>query len=65
MQGFQEREKICNFCGKKHSDVALVVASPSAYICDECILVGVEIIAEKARLRMAEIVNMEREQADG
>jgi len=42
-----EKEKlICSFCGKNQESVKKLVAGPGVYICDECIELCNEIIAE-------------------
>ncbi len=38
---------VCSFCGKSQQEVARVVAGPSVFICDECIGLCAEIIAEE------------------
>ena len=38
---------ICSFCGKNQTQVNKLVAGPSVYICDECIMLCYEIISEK------------------
>lgn len=41
------REKLhCSFCGKEQDQVKRLVAGPGVYICDECISLCTEIIAE-------------------
>ncbi len=43
-----EREKLhCSFCGKEQDSVKRLVAGPGVYICDECIELCNEIIAEE------------------
>lgn len=37
----------CSFCGKSQDDVKKLIAGPSVYICDECIDLCQEIIAEE------------------
>ncbi len=37
----------CSFCGKTQKKVLKLIAGPGVYICDECILLCVEIIAEE------------------
>jgi ClpX C4-type zinc finger len=37
----------CSFCGKEKADVFMLVAGPTANICDECIEASAEIVAEK------------------
>ncbi len=44
-----DREKLhCSFCGKEQDSVKRLVAGPGVYICDECIELCNEIIAEEA-----------------
>jgi len=38
----------CSFCGKSQEDVRKLIAGPAAYICDECITLCNDIIAEEA-----------------
>ncbi len=37
----------CSFCGKSQNDVRKLIAGPSVYVCDECIELCNEIIAEE------------------
>ncbi|NJL58450.1 MAG: Flp pilus assembly complex ATPase component TadA, partial [Desulfobacteraceae bacterium] len=37
----------CSFCGKNQNDVRKLIAGPAVYICDECIQLCGEIIAEE------------------
>ena len=39
----------CSFCGKTQKEVAKLIAGPEVYICDECIDLCSEIIAEDSR----------------
>ncbi len=41
----------CSFCGKSQEEVRKLVAGPTVYICDECIKLCNEIIAEEAEER--------------
>ncbi len=34
----------CSFCGKNHEDVRKLIAGPKVYICDECILLCIDIV---------------------
>ena len=44
-----DREKLhCSFCGKEQDSVKRLVAGPGVYICDECIELCNEIIAEES-----------------
>jgi ATP-dependent Clp protease ATP-binding subunit ClpX len=38
---------LCSFCGKSQDEVRKLIAGPSVYICDECIQLCNEIIAEE------------------
>jgi len=40
----------CSFCGKGQDDVKKLIAGPDVYICDECIELCKDIIAEEAKL---------------
>lgn len=40
----------CSFCGKGQDDVKKLIAGPAVYICDECIELCKDIIAEEAKL---------------
>ena len=40
----------CSFCGKTQEEVKKLIAGPSVYICDECIELCKDIIAEEAKL---------------
>ena len=37
----------CSFCGKSQDEVRKLIAGPTVYICDECIELCNEIIAEE------------------
>lgn len=37
---------VCSFCGKSQQEVAKLIAGPSVFICDECITLCNEILAE-------------------
>ncbi len=42
----------CSFCGKSQDEVRKLIAGPTVYICDECIMLCNEIIAEEAEERL-------------
>ena len=42
-----EPEPTCGFCGKQGNEVAVLIAAPSTHICDECVGICMEIVAEK------------------
>ena len=44
----------CSFCGKAQDEVKKLIAGPAVYICDECIELCKDIIAEEAKLDDAE-----------
>ena len=45
---FQSKAPRCSFCGKEKSEVQRLIEGPDdVYICDECILLGAEILAEE------------------
>ena len=44
----REQPLRCSFCGKGHDDVRKLIASPTASICDECIKLCAELIADDA-----------------
>ncbi len=46
---------ICSFCGKSQKEVRKLIAGPSVYICDECINLCSEIIAEEYEKETAAI----------
>jgi len=43
----------CSFCGKEQEEVKKLIAGPAVYICDECIELCKDIIAEEAQLEEA------------
>ena len=43
----------CSFCGKNQEEVKKLIAGPSVYICDECIELCNDIIAEETKLEEA------------
>jgi ATP-dependent Clp protease ATP-binding subunit ClpX len=45
-QGNSKEKLHCSFCGKAQDEVKRLVAGPGVYICDECISLCTEIIAE-------------------
>ncbi len=50
-QGNEGKGKIlhCSFCGKSQHDVRKLIAGPSVYVCDECVVLCNEIINEENR----------------
>jgi ATP-dependent Clp protease ATP-binding subunit ClpX len=48
MAGTEKRETLCcSFCGKSQKEVKKLIAGPTVYICDECIGLCNDIIAEE------------------
>ena len=47
--GSAESSLCCSFCGKKHRAVRKLIAGPAVNICNECIEVCVDVIADDAR----------------
>lgn len=45
---------VCSFCGKGQEEVKKLIAGPTVYICDECIELCNDIIAEETRLEETE-----------
>jgi len=43
----------CSFCGKSQEEVKKLIAGPTVYICDECIELCNDIIAEETKLEDA------------
>ncbi len=41
-----EKDYTCSFCGKSQKEVKRIVAGPSVYICNECISLCIDIMAE-------------------
>jgi ATP-dependent protease Clp ATPase subunit len=42
----QAKEARCSFCGKRQSQVARLLAGPTTYICNECVMLCVERLRE-------------------
>jgi ATP-dependent Clp protease ATP-binding subunit ClpX len=45
-QKFENDAPACSFCGKKHGEVAKLIAGPDVNICDECINLCSDILVE-------------------
>ncbi len=37
----------CSFCGKRQDEVFSIIAGPTVFICDECVVLCAAIIEEK------------------
>ena len=46
----------CSFCGKSQKEVKKLIAGPSVYICDECISLCNDILAEEVQKVFPEVV---------
>lgn len=42
-----ERPLACSFCGKSQKEVKKLIAGPTVYICDGCVGIAAEIVAEQ------------------
>ena len=51
---------VCSFCGKSQKEVRKLIAGPTVYICDECIGLCNDIIAEEFEAEEAEEKPRER-----
>lgn len=47
MSDYEQKEIRCSFCGKDSSQVKRIIAGPNAYICNECVDLCHEIIAQE------------------
>ncbi len=45
------QQRNCSFCGKEQSEIQRLIAGPGVYICDQCIALCNEIIAEETSSR--------------
>jgi ClpX C4-type zinc finger len=46
-----ESEKVtCSFCGKSQDQVRTIVAGPESFICDECVVLALQITCEEGGL---------------
>jgi hypothetical protein len=41
---------VCSFCGKRRDEVRKLIAGPTAYICDECVVLCMQILGYRGRL---------------
>jgi ATP-dependent Clp protease ATP-binding subunit ClpX len=46
---------ICSFCGKSHDEVMRMIAGPSVFICDECVSLCNEVIADGNDISKSEV----------
>jgi hypothetical protein len=45
----------CSFCGKAQAEVNKIIAGPTVFICDECVDVCIEIMADDQRRTYPEV----------
>ena len=55
----------CSFCGKGQREVKKLIAGPNVYICDECIQLCNDIIAEEVEKEKAQAGHQRRWARDG
>jgi hypothetical protein len=48
-RGTNEQRLRCSFCNKEQTDVQKLIAGPAVFICDECVRVCNDILADDAR----------------
>lgn len=51
-KNYSDNSLKCSFCGKGQKDVRKLIAGPSVYICDECVMLCNEIMAEEFEASM-------------
>lgn len=44
-----EKELHCSFCGKSQNEVKKLIAGPTAFICNECIELGMDILKQEGK----------------
>jgi ATP-dependent protease Clp ATPase subunit len=57
---FRDRTLCCSFCGKSQHDVARLIAGPKVHICDECVVLCIEILGDKAEWCDEQIARLQR-----
>ena len=43
----QDPPVYCSFCGKSQDEVRKLIAGPTVYICDECVILSLKIISQE------------------
>lgn len=56
----QDKTERCSFCGKSQHEVKQLIAGPTVFICDECVDLCADIVAEKR----SEDASASRKQSD-
>lgn len=49
----------CSFCTKSQNDAFLLIAAPTAFICDECVDLCTNLVAERRRKRLDNMLDAE------
>ena len=44
-----EKELHCSFCGKSQHEVKKLIAGPTAFICNECVELGMDILKQEGK----------------
>ena len=50
----KKSEMRCSFCGKLYADVTKLIAGPGVYICDGCVNLCLDVLAEATEVGAAE-----------
>ena len=45
----EQKELHCSFCGKSQNEVKKLIAGPTAFICNECIELGMDILKQETK----------------
>jgi hypothetical protein len=48
----QSANLVCSFCGKSQSQVQVLIAGPTVFICDQCTVLCLQILSEQAPLNL-------------
>lgn len=59
MADYEQKEVRCSFCGKDSSQVKRIIAGPNAYICNECVDLCKQIIAQESDSLNSSFKNVE------
>jgi ATP-dependent Clp protease ATP-binding subunit ClpX len=58
-----ENDIQCSFCGKTLAEAAILLAGQAAYICNECVIVGINIIGEQFDEKVNEVERLKKTQS--
>lgn len=50
-----ETKLYCSFCGKSSMDVAQLIAGPTVLVCDECVDLLTEVIADERKAKAEKV----------